>query len=85
MTSSLDATTEARIVESLYSEFRNRTAIIISQKINTIRDADRIAVMEDGRIIATGTHEELLKSDTTYRTIFETQSGSAALYGGIPA
>jgi ATP-binding cassette subfamily B multidrug efflux pump len=85
VTSSLDATTEARIVESLYSEFRNRTAIIISQKINTIRNADRIAVMEDGRIIATGTHEELLKSDTTYRTIFETQSGSAALYGGVSA
>jgi ATP-binding cassette, subfamily B, multidrug efflux pump len=78
VTSSLDATTERLIVEGLYREFRNRTAIIISQKINTIRYADRIIVMEDGRIIAEGSHDQLLKSDSTYRTIYETQSGSTA-------
>ena len=85
VTSSLDATTERRIVEALYREFKDRTAIIISQKINTIRYADRIVVMEDGRVSAIGTHEELLQSSPTYRTIFETQSGSASLYGGLPA
>jgi len=85
VTSSLDATTERRIVEGLYSEFKDRTAIIISQKISTIRSADRITVMEDGRIIATGTHEALLESDPTYRTIFETQTGSAVVSGRASA
>ncbi len=83
VTSSLDAATEGRIVDALYREFKDRTAIIISQKINTIRYADRIVVMEDGCIIATGSHEALLRSDETYRTIFETQAGSD--YGRISA
>jgi ATP-binding cassette subfamily B multidrug efflux pump len=81
VTSSLDVSTERRIMEGLYREFKDRTAIIISQKVNTIRNADRIAVMENGRVVGIGSHEELLISDSTYRTIFETQSGSAVSIG----
>ena len=77
VTSSLDLATEKHIIEALYREFRNRTTIIISQKIQTIRKADRIAVMENGRITAVGSHYSLLQDNETYRTIYETQSGSA--------
>ncbi len=75
VTSSLDAATERRIIENLYREFRGRTAVIISQKVNTVRHADRIAVMAGGRIADVGTHEELLRINPTYRTIHETQAG----------
>ena len=77
VTSSLDLATEQSILAALYREFRSRTGILISQKIQTLRGADRIAVMENGRITAVGRHEELLESNATYRTIFETQSGEA--------
>jgi len=85
VTSSLDATTEQRIVEGLYKELRDRTAVIISQKINTIQYTDRIVVLEDGRIIADGTHDELLQSCAVYRTIYETQTGTVAAIGRMPA
>ena len=77
-TSSLDAETETGVVRALYEEFRDRTAIIISQKISSIRTADRIVVMENGRVEAVGAHEELLRASGTYRTIFETQMGAYA-------
>ena len=73
VTSSLDLATEQAIVDHLYREFSGKTAIIISQKINTIRRSDRIVVMDAGRITAIGHHDELRVTNETYRTICETQ------------
>lgn len=74
VTSSLDARTEKQIVTNLYGELRDKTVLIISQKINTIMLADRIILMDNGRIVAEGRHDQLLEENDMYREIFDTQS-----------
>jgi ATP-binding cassette subfamily B protein len=73
-TSSLDLHVERTVVDNIYQALSGRTTFIISQKISTLRRADRILVMEGGTIAASGTHEELLKTSDVYRQIYETQS-----------
>ena len=72
-TSALDLKTEARLYEALKRNCPNTTKIIIAQRIASVRDADRIAVLENGRIAACGSHEELLRTSAVYRDIYQSQ------------
>ena len=74
VTSSLDLETERNVTRGIYDELNNATILIISQKIQTIKESDRIIVMDRGRISGIGTHNELLESNDIYRQIAETQN-----------
>jgi ATP-binding cassette subfamily B protein len=70
-TASVDATTEAKIREGLHEAMRDRTTIIIAHRLSTIALADEVVVLEDGRIAARGTHDDLIDSNEVYREIYE--------------
>ena len=70
-TASVDASTEARIRVGLREAMRNRTTLIIAHRLSTIALADEIVVLDDGRIAARGTHEELLATSEVYRDIYD--------------
>jgi ATP-binding cassette subfamily B protein len=70
-TASVDATTEAKIRAGLRAAMRDRTTLIIAHRLSTIALADEIVVLDDGRIAARGTHDELLDSSLVYREIYE--------------
>jgi ATP-binding cassette subfamily B protein len=71
--SALDLKTDAQLREALAKNIRGATVIMVAQRVSTIRDADQILVLEDGKIVARGTHESLLDSSETYREIVESQ------------
>ncbi len=70
-TSSVDATTESQIKNALAEVMRGRTTFVIAHRLSTIALADEVVVLEDGRIEARGTHDELLESSPLYREIAE--------------
>nr|WP_154923676.1 ABC transporter ATP-binding protein [Microbacterium testaceum] len=76
--SALDLTTDARLRQALWHELPEVTKIVVAQRVSTITGADRIVVLEEGRLAGVGTHEELLQTSSTYREIVESQLGVEA-------
>lgn len=71
--SSLDYKTEKEIINNLFSLYNNKTLIFISQKISTVKDCDKIIVMDKGKIIDCNTHENLIKKCSLYKNMYQTQ------------
>ncbi|MEA4830507.1 MAG: ABC transporter ATP-binding protein, partial [Enterococcus thailandicus] len=74
-TSALDARSEKLVREALNHELKETTTIVIAQKIASVVKANRILVLDEGRLVGEGTHEELVASNQVYQEIFETQKG----------
>ncbi|WEG12570.1 ABC transporter ATP-binding protein [Pullulanibacillus sp. KACC 23026] len=77
--SALDFKTDARLRQALRRETEEATVLIVAQRVNTIMDADQIIVLEDGRMVGKGSHEELIKSSPVYREIVASQLSEEAL------
>jgi ATP-binding cassette subfamily B protein len=75
-TSSVDVETEIKIQDALEQVMKDRTSFVIAQRISTVLNADKILVLDDGRIVAEGTHPELLASSPIYREIYDSQLGN---------
>ena len=73
-TSAVDTATDAKIRQAFATEIPGTTKLIISQRISSIQDADRILVLEDGAVNGFDTHENLLQTNTVYREIYEAQT-----------
>ena len=71
--SALDFKTDAQLRAALKSETKDSTVIIVAQRVSTVMDANRILVMDEGRVVGCGTHEELLKTNEIYQQIVESQ------------
>ncbi|YCK80929.1 ABC transporter ATP-binding protein/permease [Arthrobacter sp. D3-18] len=71
--SALDVATDARLRKALKAKTRDATVIIVAQRVSTIADADEILVLDNGRIVDRGTHDELLETSPTYQEIVESQ------------
>ena len=79
--SALDFKTDSKLREELSKKTKNKTVIIVAQRISTILNADKIIVLEEGKIVGIGTHEELIKNNETYRQIALSQLSEKELGG----
>ena len=76
-TSAVDTATDISIRKAFREKLSETTTIIIAQRITSVKDADRIFVMDDGKIVDIGTHDELMKSSSIYREVYESQQKGA--------
>lgn len=74
-TSALDAKSEKLVKEALNQELKDTTTIIIAQKISSVIQADKILVLDQGKLVQVGTHKELLQTSEIYQEIYDTQKG----------
>ena len=79
--SALDFKTDAKLRRELAGELKNAVTIIVAQRVSTIKNADRILVMEEGRVVGDGTHDELLASNKVYREIALSQLSESEVEG----
>ena len=84
-TSALDLATEARLYDALARLAPDSTKIVVAQRIATVRRADRIVLLENGRIAACGSHEQLLAGCAAYREIVDSQMGEEEQHDGPQA
>ena len=79
-TSAVDTKTDALIRKAFREQLPDTTKIIIAQRVTSVQDADKIIIMDDGKISAAGTHEELLETNSIYREVYESQNKGKAIH-----
>lgn len=79
-TSSVDVETEIEIQDALDTLLKDTTTVVVAQRISTVLRADKIVVIDKGRVAAEGTHQELMKSSTIYREIYDSQLGDGKIF-----
>ena len=75
-TSALDNITEKKLLNNLKKELKDTTLIIVAQRINSVKEADKILIINDGKLIGMGTHSYLIKNNKDYKEIYDSQDTS---------